>query len=500
MQQPSPGGGTVQVTLKDRPVPITTHQEETEIPSSSEDRKFCILYLAEKSECLLSLEAYSQEQKKRICWCLAENITKQQHPASAPTENKMLETDAEKPGQMHSEDGKAAAGDAPPAAEAPALAEPWEALGATQGPLLAEKQPVATEKGEEQPSSLPAFVIPELRLDSTFSQSMAGMAGSTTDDEEDEEDDDEEDEDEEDAEEDSDEHYLERNEAKRSSMIETSGCQPVYTLSVQSSLRRRTHSEGSLLQEAKSHCFTSDTTLNCSDSQGTKGHWALPSPRTLKKELAKNGGSIHQLTLLFSGHRKLSGANPECSCDEGDETSRKKRSRNLAKDMKNRLGIFRRRNESPGANPSGKLDKVLKSLKPTPEEALKWGDSLEKLLLHKYGLAAFRAFLRTEFSEENLEFWLACEEFKKIKSQSKMVSKAKKIFAEYIAIQSCKEVNLDSYTRDHTKENLQNITRSCFDLAQKRIYGLMEKDSYPRFLRSDLYLDIINQKKASSPL
>lgn len=56
------------------------------------------------------------------------------------------------------------------------------------------------------------------------------------------------------------------------------------------------------------------------------------------------------------------------------------------------------------------------------------------------GLAAFRAFLRTEFSEENLEFWLACEDYKKIKSQSKMASKAKKIFAEYIAIQSCKEV------------------------------------------------------------
>uniref|UniRef100_A0A8C8SYH4 Regulator of G-protein signaling 3 n=1 Tax=Pelusios castaneus TaxID=367368 RepID=A0A8C8SYH4_9SAUR len=171
-----------------------------------------------------------------------------------------------------------------------------------------------------------------------------------------------------------------------------------------------------------------------------------------------------------------------------------------AKDMKNRLGIFRRRNESPGANPISKLDKAMKSLKPTPEEALKWGESLEKLLLHKYGLAAFRAFLRTEFSEENLEFWLACEEYKKIKSQTKMASKAKKIFAEYIAIQSCKEVNLDSYTREHTKENLQTITRSCFDLAQKRIYGLMEKDSYPRFLRSELYLDIINQKKPSPPL
>ena len=58
------------------------------------------------------------------------------------------------------------------------------------------------------------------------------------------------------------------------------------------------------------------------------------------------------------------------------------------------------------------------------------------------GLAAFRAFLRTEFSEENLEFWLACEDYKKIKLQSKMVSKSKKIFAEYIAIQSCKEVSM----------------------------------------------------------
>ncbi|XP_047228336.1 regulator of G-protein signaling 3a isoform X7 [Girardinichthys multiradiatus] len=169
-----------------------------------------------------------------------------------------------------------------------------------------------------------------------------------------------------------------------------------------------------------------------------------------------------------------------------------------AKDMKNRLAFLRRRNESPGSNPAGKLDKSMKSVKPTPEEALKWGDSLDKLLTHKYGLAAFRAFLRTEFSEENLEFWLACEEYKKIKSQSKMASKAKKIFAEYIAIQSCKEVNLDSYTRDHTKDNLQNVTRSCFDLAQRRIYGLMEKDSYPRFLRSELYLDLINQKKPSA--
>uniref|UniRef100_A0A7N4PLT6 Regulator of G-protein signaling 3 n=2 Tax=Sarcophilus harrisii TaxID=9305 RepID=A0A7N4PLT6_SARHA len=206
------------------------------------------------------------------------------------------------------------------------------------------------------------------------------------------------------------------------------------------------------------------------------------------RDLSKPGPLEFHSEMLLSMYRTRSG------------NLQRRHTMKEAKDMKNRLGIFRRRNDSPGGNVAGKADKGMKSLKPTSEEALKWGESLEKLLLHKYGLAVFRAFLRTEFSEENLEFWLACEDFKKVKSQSKMASKAKKIFSEYIAIQACKEVNLDSYTREHTKDNLQNVTRGCFDLAQKRIYGLMEKDSYPRFLRSELYLDLINQKKLSPPL
>uniref|UniRef100_A0A8D2DP84 Regulator of G-protein signaling 3 n=1 Tax=Sciurus vulgaris TaxID=55149 RepID=A0A8D2DP84_SCIVU len=212
--------------------------------------------------------------------------------------------------------------------------------------------------------------------------------------------------------------------------------------------------------------------------------------------LSENIAKQQQLATSPPG-RKMSGTDVT---GDDDEACQKRKSKNLAKDVKNKLAIFRRRNESPGAQPGGKTDKMMKSFKPTSEEALKWSESLEKLLLHKYGLTVFQAFLRTEFSEENLEFWLACEDFKKVKSQSKMTAKAKKIFAEFIAIQACKEVNLDSYTREHTKDNLQSVTRGCFDLAQKRIFGLMEKDSYPRFLRSDLYLDLINQKKMSPPL
>lgn len=55
-------------------------------------------------------------------------------------------------------------------------------------------------------------------------------------------------------------------------------------------------------------------------------------------------------------------------------------------------------------------------------------------------MAAFHAFLKTEFSEENLEFWLACEEFKKLRSATKLASRAHKIFDEFIRSEAPKEV------------------------------------------------------------
>lgn len=58
------------------------------------------------------------------------------------------------------------------------------------------------------------------------------------------------------------------------------------------------------------------------------------------------------------------------------------------------------------------------------------------------GLAAFRTFLKTEFSDENIEFWMACEEYKKVKSSTKLVSKANKIYKEFIDTQAPREVCL----------------------------------------------------------
>ncbi|KTF85116.1 hypothetical protein cypCar_00029263 [Cyprinus carpio] len=134
----------------------------------------------------------------------------------------------------------------------------------------------------------------------------------------------------------------------------------------------------------------------------------------------------------------------------------------------------------------------------TLEECLMWKQSLEKLLSSKHGLYAFRAFLKSEFSEENIAFYLACEDYKSTKSAAKMPSKAKRIYEEFIGSEAPREVNIDYETRDITQDNLKSPTASCFDMAQYRIYILMEKDCYPRFLRSAAYRNLVNQLTVKS--
>ncbi|XP_048353493.1 regulator of G-protein signaling 5 [Sphaerodactylus townsendi] len=165
-----------------------------------------------------------------------------------------------------------------------------------------------------------------------------------------------------------------------------------------------------------------------------------------------------------------------------------------AKEIKSKLGILLQKPDSaidliiPYLE---KPEKPVKAQKPSPEEAWQWRNSLEKLLQNPYGLASFRNFLQSEFSEENIEFWIACEDYKKIKFPAKMAEKAKKIYEEFIQSEAPKEVNIDHFTKSVTMKNLVEPSVSTFDLAQKRIFTLMEKDSLPRYVRSDIYQGLI---------
>ncbi|KAI9560929.1 hypothetical protein GHT06_011885 [Daphnia sinensis] len=132
------------------------------------------------------------------------------------------------------------------------------------------------------------------------------------------------------------------------------------------------------------------------------------------------------------------------------------------------------------------------SARPQPEEAQKWAESFTALMASKYGSSLYRAFLLREFSNENLEFWLAVEEYRNSKPQ-KMAAKAQQIYNDFVAVQASKEVNLDSETRLITLNNVQsnNPDQHAFDRAQRRIQHMMERDSYLRFLQSELFLELV---------
>ncbi|XP_016080076.1 PREDICTED: regulator of G-protein signaling 16 [Miniopterus natalensis] len=173
-----------------------------------------------------------------------------------------------------------------------------------------------------------------------------------------------------------------------------------------------------------------------------------------------------------------------------------------AKEFKTRLGIFLHKSDlSSDTGNVGKFEwnsKHSKESRNFSEDVLGWRESFDLLLSSKNGVAAFHAFLKTEFSEENLEFWLACEEFKKIRSASKLASRAQRIFEEFICNEAPKEVNIDHETRELTRMNLQAATATCFDVAQGKTRTLMEKDSYPRFLKSPAYQDLAAQASSTT--
>ncbi|XP_026777145.1 regulator of G-protein signaling 19 isoform X1 [Pangasianodon hypophthalmus] len=136
--------------------------------------------------------------------------------------------------------------------------------------------------------------------------------------------------------------------------------------------------------------------------------------------------------------------------------------------------------------------------KPTVEEMKQWAQSFDKLMKNPAGRNVFREFLRTEYSEENMLFWLACEDLKKEINKNMIEEKARMIYEDYISILSPKEVSLDSRVREVINRKMQDPSPHTFEDAQLQIYTLMHRDSYPRFLNSPIYRSLVQGGSRSS--
>ncbi|KAL1005222.1 hypothetical protein UPYG_G00056280 [Umbra pygmaea] len=127
---------------------------------------------------------------------------------------------------------------------------------------------------------------------------------------------------------------------------------------------------------------------------------------------------------------------------------------------------------------------------PTRLRVERWSFSFMELLNDCLGKREFKTYLEKEFSGENLYFWEACEDLRHGQS-SKITLKVEEVYKNFLSPGAARWVNIDSKTMERTLEGMKQPNRFVMDDAQMHIYFLMKKDSYPRYLKSELYKNML---------
>lgn len=152
----------------------------------------------------------------------------------------------------------------------------------------------------------------------------------------------------------------------------------------------------------------------------------------------------------------------------------------------------------------------------TIETNTSWDAGLCILLSSEDGINAFTRHCAREFSSENILFWCAVNEYRAKFDDNKttttitigdenehsnerqagaagnearelsIADEAREIYNRFIDNTSSTQVNLSSKQKNDIKSAIdsRNLTRETFDVAQKEIFSVMSRDSYPRFLNS----------------
>jgi hypothetical protein len=146
----------------------------------------------------------------------------------------------------------------------------------------------------------------------------------------------------------------------------------------------------------------------------------------------------------------------------------------------------------------------------TIETNTSWDAGLCILLSSEEGITAFTRHCAREFSSENILFWGAVNDYRAKFDDNKttttmgddvehstqntvteacersIVDEARDIYHRFIDNSSNSQVNLSSKQKNDIIKAMDsgNLTKDTFDTAQKEIFSVMSRDSYPRFLAS----------------
>jgi len=152
------------------------------------------------------------------------------------------------------------------------------------------------------------------------------------------------------------------------------------------------------------------------------------------------------------------------------------------------------------------IDKSISSscsitVEPSLEEVESWAvpnNGFENIMASQVGREIFSTFLKKEFSSENLAFWTACEDLKKVKDEKLFKEKVEEMFITFMEPSSPQEVSLDFKVKEKVMDQRENPSETMFEEAQSKIYTLMHRDSFPRFLTSSFYKKLLPEDVTDS--
>lgn len=77
--------------------------------------------------------------------------------------------------------------------------------------------------------------------------------------------------------------------------------------------------------------------------------------------------------------------------------------------------------------------------------------------------------MKKEFSQENIIFWKAVEQYKKVVEADKRKVKAKEIFSKHVSVKATDPINIEQSARQQVEKQLDNPSSGTFDRPQQEV-------------------------------
>jgi len=115
--------------------------------------------------------------------------------------------------------------------------------------------------------------------------------------------------------------------------------------------------------------------------------------------------------------------------------------------------------------------------------------AIEDLLKNPMGTESFLDYLKGEFSEENLLFWIDVQQLSQCDDSATIKQMTNKIYTTYVKSGAKCAVNLPASIQKELTISFEKGTlhSSSFDKAAESTLVTMQEDSYSRYLKSDQY-------------